>query len=180
MRAWSIYSHDSETGPEERLVCIGYFKTKLFEHEFKDIFPMVYATPARHLTKWNIKVPTLNQNGVFNISSRYKLPLHDDFDLAFAFYTSDNIMKNEQQIIQDTNSYRKSYRKFMLPCFSVTCFKHVMQLWLMSAFDRTRDIMGYDKNGKTSNSGLYFWSQLTDDVCVSFKIIIFLRLLNLV
>ena len=37
-RAWFIYSHGSETGPEERLVCIGYFKTKSFEYEFKDIF----------------------------------------------------------------------------------------------------------------------------------------------
>ena len=30
---------------------------------------------------------------------------------------------DEQQIIQGTNSNRKSYRKYKLPCFSVTCFK---------------------------------------------------------
>ena len=50
MRTCVIYYNlGSESGPEERLVRIGYFKTKIFEYEFKDIFPMVYDTPARHL-----------------------------------------------------------------------------------------------------------------------------------
>ena len=43
-----------------------------------------------------------------------------------------------------------------------------------------RDIMEYDKNGKTSNSGSQFWLQLTDGVCVSFKIIISLGILNFI
>ena len=33
---------------------MGYFKTKILEYEFKDIFPMVYDTPARKL---NMNVP---------------------------------------------------------------------------------------------------------------------------
>ena len=57
-------------------------------------------------------------------------------------------MLDEQQRIQNTISHRKSYRKFMLPYFSVTCFKHVMQLWPISALDRTHVrglIIGADK-----------------------------------
>ena len=36
-RVRSIYSHGSETAHEERLVRIGYFKTKIFEYGLKDI-----------------------------------------------------------------------------------------------------------------------------------------------
>ena len=38
-------------------------------------------------------------------------------------------------LCQGTNSNSKSYRKFILPCFSVTCYKHVIKLWLINALD---------------------------------------------
>ena len=72
-RSWSIYNHSSETSPDERLVHIGYLKTLSFEYEFKDIFPMVYDTPARHLRNEIWKFSNLIQNGVFNMFSWYKL-----------------------------------------------------------------------------------------------------------
>ena len=37
---------------------------------------------------------------------------------------------------------RKSYRKFTMSCFSVTCFKHVGLLWPISALDR-KQVRGY-------------------------------------
>ena len=41
---------------------------------------------------------------------------------------------------------RKSYRKFTLIWFSVTCFKHVGILWPISALDR-KQVRGYIVNG---------------------------------
>ena len=38
VQTWSIYSHGSERGAEMRLAHIGYFKTSIFEYEFKDVF----------------------------------------------------------------------------------------------------------------------------------------------
>ena len=49
------------------------------------------------------------------------------FDHAPAFYMNNNIEKmlmNNKFKAQTLN--RKSYKKFTLPCFKVTCFKHVM------------------------------------------------------
>ena len=71
--AWSIYIHGNKTGPEKRLARIGYFKT--FVYEFKNVFLMVHDTPVGHLRNATWKYPKLNQNGVINISSWYKLRL---------------------------------------------------------------------------------------------------------
>ena len=73
---WSIYSHSSETGPEERLGRIGYFKFSNFSNtNLKIYFVMVHHTQARHLRNETWKCPKLNRNGVNTISSRYKLGL---------------------------------------------------------------------------------------------------------
>ena len=56
-RAWSIYSNGSETGPDESLVRIGYFKTWMIQYEFKDIFSYGVWHTNRALTKWNMKLP---------------------------------------------------------------------------------------------------------------------------
>ena len=54
---WSIHSHGIGTGLEERLVCIGYFKTLIFDYEFKDIssYGLWHTSQARR--KLNMKVP---------------------------------------------------------------------------------------------------------------------------
>ena len=50
------------------------------------------------------------------------------------------ILMNNQLKAQSLN--RKSYRKFMLSYFSVTCYKHVELFWPISALDR-KQVRGY-------------------------------------
>ena len=54
---WSIHNHGIEAGPEERLVCIGYFKTLIFDYEFKDISSYGLWHTSQALRKLNMKVP---------------------------------------------------------------------------------------------------------------------------
>ena len=59
------------------------------------------------------------------------------FNHASAFYTNNKIV--EMLIINKFKALslnRKSYRKFTLSWFSVTCFKHVGLLWPISALDK--------------------------------------------
>ena len=53
------------------------------------------------------------------------------------------ILMNNQLKAQSLN--RKSYRKFTLSYFSVTCYKHVELLWPISALDR-KQVRGYNNN----------------------------------
>ena len=63
-----IATAGSEAGPENKLVSNDYFKSPMFEYDFKDIFPMVYDTPVRHLRNETQKCSKLNENGVIIIS----------------------------------------------------------------------------------------------------------------
>ena len=53
---------------------------------------------------------------------------------------SSKMLMNNKFKAQSLN--RKSYRKFTLSWFSVTCFKHVGLLWPISALDR-KQVRGY-------------------------------------
>ena len=56
---------------------------------------------------------------------------------------------NNQLKAQSLN--RKSYRKFTLSYFSVTCYKHVELLWPISALDR-KQVRGYTTDHACENA----------------------------
>ena len=48
------------TAAEERLKCLGYLESWIFEYEFRDIFLQDSWHTRQALTKWHIKVPKAN------------------------------------------------------------------------------------------------------------------------